>query len=154
MPLRLRFLIRGLPIVRLPFPVTVARCPALPTRFTCLVYRPFVRMTFLVSGFAALARNASLFFWIHRCESTSSFLHVASSRTPERIVMQEQRQIAPDVAGNQKVLPDVLMTLLPKLLGKRGMREKEPDLVSRALDGMGEEPSVFVNDLCGNAADR
>ena len=34
------------------------------------------------------------------------------------IVMQEQRQIAADVAGDQKVLSNVLVSLFPELLGQ------------------------------------
>lgn len=101
--------------------VAVARSPALPPSFPSLVDRPLVRMTFLVSSLTALARDASLFFRIHRCESTSSFLHFASSGTPAGIVMQKQSQITPHVAGNQKVLSNVLVALLTQFLGQGGV---------------------------------
>jgi hypothetical protein len=35
--------------------------------------------------------------------------------------MQEQRQIAADVAGDQKVLSYVFVSLFPELLGQRGV---------------------------------
>jgi len=98
--------------------VPVAGCSAFTPRFAGFVYGPFVRMTLLVSSLAAFARDASLFFWIHRCESTSSFLHNASSGTPMRFVMQEERQIAPDVTSDQKVLSHVLVSLFAELLSQ------------------------------------
>jgi hypothetical protein len=94
---------------------------ALTPRFAGFVDRPFVRMALFVSRFAALACNASLFFRIHGCESASSFLHSASSGTPVGIVMQEQRQIAADVAGDQKVLLHVIVSLFSELLSERGV---------------------------------
>ena len=96
----------------------MAGCPAFTTRFASLVDRPFVRMALFVGRLAAFACDASLFFRIHRCESASSFLHNTSSGTPVRIVMQEQRQIAPDVTGDQKVLSHMLMSLFPELLSE------------------------------------
>jgi len=99
----------------------VACCSALAPRLAGFIDRPFVRVTFLVSGLAAFARDTALFFGIHRCESTSSFLHFASSGTPVGIVMQEQRQIAADVTGDQKVLSYVFVSLFPELLGQRGV---------------------------------
>jgi hypothetical protein len=121
-PLRFRLLFRRLlSILLLTFHIAVARSPALASCFPSLVDRPLVRMAFLVGSLAALACNTSLFLWIHRCESTSSFLHVASSGTPARLVMQKQSQITPHVAGNQKVLANVLVTLLAQLLGERGV---------------------------------
>ena len=99
----------------------MTRCPAFTPRFAGFVDRPFVRMALFVSRLAAFARDASLFFRIHRCESASSFLHSASSGTPVGIVMQEQRQIAPDVAGDQKVLQHVIVSLFSELLSERGV---------------------------------
>ena len=99
----------------------MAGCPAFTTRFASLVDRPFVRMALFVGRLAAFACNAPLFFRIHRCESASSFLHSASSGTPVGIVMQEQRQIAPDVAGDQKVLQHVIVSLFSELLSERGV---------------------------------
>jgi len=96
--------------------VPMAGCSAFTPSFASFVYGPFVRMSLLVSSLAALARDTSLFLWIHRCESASSFLHSASSGTPAGFVMQEQRQIAPDVTGDQKVLSHMLMSLFPELL--------------------------------------
>ena len=96
----------------------MAGCSAFTPRFAGFIYCPFMRMALLVSSLAALAGDASLFLWIHRCESASSFLHNASSGTPMRFVMQEQRQIAADVAGDQKVLSHVLMSVFPKLLSE------------------------------------
>jgi hypothetical protein len=89
--------------------------------FAGLVDRPFVRMALFVSRLTAFARDASLFFGIHRCESASSFLHSASSGTPVEIVMQEQRQIASDAAGDQKVLQHVIVSLFSELLSERGV---------------------------------
>ena len=99
----------------------MARGSALTTRLACFVYRPFVRVALFMGGLAAFACDASLLLWIHRCESASSFLHIASSGTPMRFVMQEQRQIAAHVAGDQKVLSDVLVSLFPELLSERGV---------------------------------
>jgi hypothetical protein len=116
------FLFRRLPIfLLLTIDVPMAGCPAFTPRFAGFVYGPFVRMTLLVSSLSAFARDASLFLWIHRCESASSFLHNASSGTPVGFVMQEQRQIAADIAGDQKVLSHVLMSLFPELLSERGV---------------------------------
>jgi hypothetical protein len=101
--------------------LSVACRTTLTPRLAGFIDRPFVRVTLLVSGLAAFACDASLFFGIHRCESTSSFFHVASSGTPARFVMQEQRQIAADVAGDQKVLSYVLVSLFAEPLGQRGV---------------------------------
>ena len=99
----------------------MAGCSAFTPGFAGFVYGPFVRMSLLVSSLAALARDTSLLLWIHRCESPSSFLHSASSGTPVGFVMQEQRQIASDVAGDQKVLSYVLVSLFSELLSQRGV---------------------------------
>jgi hypothetical protein len=96
-------------------------CPAFTPRFAGFVDGPFVCMALFVSGLATFACDASLFFRIHRCESASSFLHSASSGTPVGIVMQEQRQIAADVAGDQKVLQHVIVSLFSELLSERGV---------------------------------
>src|SRR5262249_11434812 len=112
------FVFRRLPIFLLPNAVAVAGCAAFTPRFAGFVYSPFMRMALLVSSLAAFTCNASLFLRIHRCESASSFLHGASSGTPVGIVMQEQRQIAADVAGDQKVLSHVLVSLIPELLSQ------------------------------------
>jgi hypothetical protein len=109
---------RRLPIRLLSIHVPVAGRSAFTARFAGFVYGPFVRMALLVSRLAAFACDAALFFRIHRCESASSFLHNTSSGTPVKIVMQEQRQIATDVAGDQKVLSYVLVSLFPELLSQ------------------------------------
>jgi len=112
---------RQLPIVILTNALPVAGRSAFSPRFAGFIYGPFMRMALLVSGPAAFARDASLFLGIHRCESASSFLHSASSGTPVGIVMQEQRQIAADVAGDQKVLSNVLVSLVAEPLSQRGV---------------------------------
>jgi hypothetical protein len=109
--------------------VPVACRATLTPRLAGLIDRPFVCVTFLVSGLAAFACNASLFFWIHRCESTSSFLHVASSGTPVGFRMQEQRQRTAHVAGDQKVLSNVLVSLC----AKRPNGHREPEAFTQAL---------------------
>ena len=122
-PSSLRFLFRRwtIRIFLRSIGVPVACRSTLAPRLAGFIDRPFVRVTLLVSGLAAFACDASLFFWIHRCESTSTFLHSASSGTSVRIVMQEQRQITPDVAGDEKVLANVLVALLAELLSQRGV---------------------------------
>ncbi len=111
----------------------MAGCPAFTSRLAGFVDRPFVRMALFVGRLAAFACDAALFLRIHRCESASSFLHSASSGTPVGIVMQEQRQIAADVAGDQKVLLHVIVSLFSQLLTERRVCKEEPNLVSRAL---------------------
>src|SRR5580700_10110052 len=72
-----------------------------------------------------------------------------AARPDER---QKQHQVALQILGDQKVLLDVLVTLLAELRGDLGMRQQKADLVRRALDRMGQQPRLLVDDLRGNAA--
>src|SRR5882762_3300769 len=67
--------------------------------------------------------------------------------------MQEQRQISLQIPGDEELLANVLMALLRHALGNIRMREQIANLIRRALDRMGQQPSLLVDDLRGNSSD-
>src|SRR5690349_18285817 len=68
--------------------------------------------------------------------------------------VQKERQVSLGIAGNQKVLEDVLVRLLTEPLRNGWVRKQETNLVGGAFDRMDEQPRVLMDDLEGDAADR
>ncbi len=51
--------------------------------------------------------------------------------------VQEQREVTLEVARDQELLSDVLVTLLAQAFGNGGIGKEKPNLVGRALNRMG-----------------
>src|SRR5271170_5042216 len=66
--------------------------------------------------------------------------------------MQEEREIAFEILGDQKIFLHMLVPLFTEARGDFGVRKQKTDLIGSALHGVGEQAGVFVNDLRGNAA--
>src|SRR5689334_5512622 len=74
---------------------TMARRATLTSRFPCLVDCPLVRSALRVCGLAAFARDAPLFFRIHRSKPTILFRHGSSPSdyVPVVLWMQKKSQL-------------------------------------------------------------
>src|SRR5882762_3683108 len=68
--------------------------------------------------------------------------------------MQEQRQISLQIPGDEELLANVLMALFRHALSDIRMREQVANLIRRALDRMGQQPGLLVDDLRRNSSDR
>ena len=75
--------------------------------------------------------------------------------SPESLALselEEQGKVAFQVLGDQEIFLYVLVTAFAEASGDIRMGEQEANLVGGALDGMGEQAGVFVDDLGGDSS--